>query len=167
VDGAREFRLHILQAVTQLTGWDEAASVASVGWVERGETHRITSGNATVMANYRRSFLAGGSYFFTANLADRRRVVDRKHWPAAGGVSPGASTASLYDRRRRDPARSSAYDLDPTGGPCGFRPPLAPDQERVFAQFAARRAGLQQPRRQRRAGGLAAAVLGAYLARPG
>jgi putative transposase len=24
------------------------------------------------MANYRRSFLAGGSYFFTANLADRR-----------------------------------------------------------------------------------------------
>jgi putative transposase len=27
------------------------------------------------MANYRRDFLAGGSYFFTVNLADRRRAV--------------------------------------------------------------------------------------------
>jgi putative transposase len=31
------------------------------------------------MANYRRNFLAGGSYFFTVNLADRRRAVLTDH----------------------------------------------------------------------------------------
>jgi putative transposase len=31
------------------------------------------------MANYRRNFLPGGSYFFTVNLADRRRVLLTDH----------------------------------------------------------------------------------------
>ena len=31
------------------------------------------------MANYRRNFLAGGSYFFTVNLADRRRALLTDH----------------------------------------------------------------------------------------
>ena len=32
------------------------------------------------MANYRRNFLPGGSYFFTVNLADRRRVLLTDHF---------------------------------------------------------------------------------------
>jgi putative transposase len=31
------------------------------------------------MANYRRNFLAGGSYFFTVNLADRRLTLLNDH----------------------------------------------------------------------------------------
>ena len=31
------------------------------------------------MANYRRNLLPGGSYFFTVNLADRRRVLLTNH----------------------------------------------------------------------------------------
>jgi putative transposase len=31
------------------------------------------------MANYRRNFLPGGSYFFTVNLADRRRALLTDH----------------------------------------------------------------------------------------
>jgi putative transposase len=31
------------------------------------------------MANYRRNFLPGGSYFFTVNLADRRRALLTHH----------------------------------------------------------------------------------------
>ena len=31
------------------------------------------------MANYRRNFLAGGSYFFTINLADRRLTLLNDH----------------------------------------------------------------------------------------
>jgi putative transposase len=31
------------------------------------------------MANYRRNFFAGGTYFFTVNLVDRRRAVLTKH----------------------------------------------------------------------------------------
>lgn len=31
------------------------------------------------MANYRRNFLAGGSYFFTVNLADRRLTLSNDH----------------------------------------------------------------------------------------
>jgi putative transposase len=38
------------------------------------------------MANYRRNFLPGGNYFFTVNLADRRRALLIDHidlWRAA------------------------------------------------------------------------------------
>src|ERR1700736_1252964 len=31
------------------------------------------------MANYRRNFVPGGSYFFTVNLADRRRALLTEH----------------------------------------------------------------------------------------
>jgi putative transposase len=31
------------------------------------------------MANYRRNFLPGGSYFFTVNLADRQRALLTDH----------------------------------------------------------------------------------------
>ena len=46
------------------------------------------------MPNYRRNFLVGGTYFFTANLADRRLgLVDPEHRPAAGGVPLGCGHA--------------------------------------------------------------------------
>jgi REP element-mobilizing transposase RayT len=36
------------------------------------------------MANYRRNFLPGGSYFFTVNLADRRQVLLTEHIASCG-----------------------------------------------------------------------------------
>ena len=46
----------------------------------------------------------------------------------------------------------------------GFCPALAPDQKSLLTRSAARRTGLRQPRRQRRARDLATMVLGAYAA---
>jgi putative transposase len=39
--------------------------------VERSDTHRFTR-EYVRMTGYRRNFVAGGSFFFTVNLADRR-----------------------------------------------------------------------------------------------
>jgi len=36
------------------------------------ETHRPQLCNARAVTNYRRNFICGGSFFFTANLAERR-----------------------------------------------------------------------------------------------
>src|ERR1700730_13520382 len=44
-----------------------------VGWVERSETHHFP------MANYRRNFIPGASYFFTVNLADRQVSLLTEH----------------------------------------------------------------------------------------
>jgi hypothetical protein len=43
-----------------------------VEWVERSETHHLPPCYARAVANYRRNFICGGSFFFTANLAERR-----------------------------------------------------------------------------------------------
>jgi len=44
-----------------------------VGWVERSETHRLCRPVVrSAVTNYRRNFICASSYFFTANLADRR-----------------------------------------------------------------------------------------------
>jgi hypothetical protein len=43
-----------------------------VGWVERSETHHLHLCYARSVTNYRRNFICGGSFFFTANLAGRR-----------------------------------------------------------------------------------------------
>jgi hypothetical protein len=43
-----------------------------VGWVERSETHHLPLRHARAATNYRRNFICGGSFFFTANLAERR-----------------------------------------------------------------------------------------------
>jgi hypothetical protein len=43
-----------------------------VGWVERSETHHLLLCYARAVTNYRRNFICGGSFFFTANLAERR-----------------------------------------------------------------------------------------------
>jgi putative transposase len=53
---------------------------ASVGWVERSETHRAARHrDDTSMTNYRRNRITGGSYFFTVNLADRRLQLLIEH----------------------------------------------------------------------------------------
>jgi hypothetical protein len=36
------------------------------------ETHRLLLCYARAVTNYRRNFICGGSFFFTANLAERR-----------------------------------------------------------------------------------------------
>jgi hypothetical protein len=43
-----------------------------VGWVELRETHLLQLRHARAVTNYRRNFICGGSFFFTANLAERR-----------------------------------------------------------------------------------------------
>jgi hypothetical protein len=42
------------------------------------ETHHLQLCSARAVTNYRRNFICGGSFFFTANLAERRlrRLVD-------------------------------------------------------------------------------------------
>jgi REP element-mobilizing transposase RayT len=39
--------------------------------VERSDTHHLNTRDVR-MTGYRRNFVAGGSFFFTVNLADRR-----------------------------------------------------------------------------------------------
>jgi hypothetical protein len=48
-----------------------------MGWVERGETHHLPLCYARTVTNYRRNFICGGSFFFTANLAERSRFGER------------------------------------------------------------------------------------------
>jgi hypothetical protein len=52
-----------------------------VGWVERSETHHLQLRHARAVTNYRRNFICGGSFFFTANLAERRlRLLVGRNW---------------------------------------------------------------------------------------
>jgi hypothetical protein len=45
--------------------------------VERSDTHRFAASpnEHADMTGYRRNFIAGGSFFFTVNLADRRLAL--------------------------------------------------------------------------------------------
>jgi hypothetical protein len=43
-----------------------------LGWVERSKTHHLQPCYARAVTNYRRNIIRGGSFFFTANLAERR-----------------------------------------------------------------------------------------------
>jgi len=108
-----------------------------VGWVERSETHRIDppGQDGKISAEFpagRQLFLHGQSRRSPARAADRPRCL------VAGRVSPGARTASLRDRSRRDPAGSPAHDLDPARTRARFRVAVAPDQERFFTRFTRR-----------------------------
>ncbi len=47
-------------------------SVFAARRVERSETHHLRLCYARAVTNYRRNFICGGSFFFTANLAERR-----------------------------------------------------------------------------------------------
>jgi hypothetical protein len=48
-----------------------------MGWVERGETHYLPLCYARAVTNYRRNFICGRSFFFTANLAEHSRFGER------------------------------------------------------------------------------------------
>jgi hypothetical protein len=50
-----------------------------VGWVERSDTHRAAPCCDGDMTDYRRNFIAGGSFFFTVNLAERRLRLLTEH----------------------------------------------------------------------------------------
>jgi hypothetical protein len=57
------------------------------------------------MANYRRNFAVGGTYFFTVNLADRRRALLTAHI--------GLLRASFRSVRARHPFRIEAAVILP------------------------------------------------------
>jgi hypothetical protein len=97
-----------------------------VGWVERSDTHRAPSCKNSDMTDYRRNFAAGGSFFFTVNLAERhlRLLTDhidklrtafretRRHHPFtidAMVVLPDTCTRSGL-------CRTAARILPPAGG---------------------------------------------------
>jgi hypothetical protein len=67
------------------------------------------------MANYRRNFLAAGSYFFTVNLADRLLMLLNDHidllWAAFLRVP---ARHPFRDRSGRGLAEPSECDLDPS-----------------------------------------------------
>jgi hypothetical protein len=46
--------------------------IPAVGWVERSETHHLPLCYTRAVTNYRRNFVCGHSFFFTANLAECR-----------------------------------------------------------------------------------------------
>jgi REP element-mobilizing transposase RayT len=52
-----------------------------VGWVERSDTHHAVASpwEPADMTFYRRNFIAGGSFFFTVNLAQRRLSLLTQH----------------------------------------------------------------------------------------
>jgi putative transposase len=54
-----------------------SATRRRVGWVERSETH-LQRGDQQ-LTSYRRNLVVGGSYFFTVNLAERRRRLLTQH----------------------------------------------------------------------------------------
>jgi hypothetical protein len=58
---------------TDLAIWHGSTDACQpVGWVEHRETHHLPLCYARVVTNYRRNFICGGSFLFTANLAERR-----------------------------------------------------------------------------------------------
>jgi len=66
---ARQFGLFGVK----LVGWVEATGPAQSGRPDDRlrETHHLLPCHARAVTNYRRNFICGGSFFFTANLAER------------------------------------------------------------------------------------------------
>jgi putative transposase len=98
------------------------------------------------MANYRRNFLAGGSFFSTVNLADRRLALLTDHIVLL--------RAAFRQVRALHPFTIEAAVILPDHlhaiwtlpeQDAKFRPALAPDQKRVLTRSNARRADLHQP----------------------
>ena len=116
------------------------------------------------MTNYRRNFLPGGSYFFTVNLADRRRVLLTHHIDLL--------RAAFRQVRARHPFTIEAAVILPDhlhaiwtlpDGDADFATRWRPIKS-GFSHGLPRRTDLGQPWCQRRAGDLAAAIMGAYSA---
>ena len=92
------------------------------------ETHHLQPCNASAVTNHRRNFFCGGSFFFTANLAERRlhRLVD--DIDAADNRSRFGEPLDLQMDQSAFPAASR---LRPTGG--GLRRSLSSAPRRKFA----------------------------------
>jgi len=63
----------------QPVGWVEPTGPARSGRPDDRlrETHHLLLCYASAVTNYRRSFIRGGSFFFTANLTERSHFGER------------------------------------------------------------------------------------------
>jgi hypothetical protein len=117
------------------------------------------------MTDYRRNFIAGGSFFFTVNLANRRLRLLTEHIDEL--------RAAFRETRRRHPFTIDAIvvlpdhstPLDAARRRGRFRHALAADQDGIFTPRPNRRTDFRQPCRQSRARHLAAALLGTHHSR--
>jgi hypothetical protein len=99
------------------------------------------------MTNYRRNLLAGGSFFFTVNLAERRLRLLTEHIDELRNA--------LRQTRQHHPftidaivVLPDARGLDAPGARPEFCQALAADQIGIFAQPSSRRADFRQSRRK-------------------
>jgi hypothetical protein len=87
------------------------------------------------MTNYRRNFLAGGTFFFTVNLADRRlRLLTEHIDELRSAVREVRERHSLHHRCNGRAARPSSCGLDVARGRFEFWQSLAAYQVDVLAQ---------------------------------
>jgi putative transposase len=114
------------------------------------------------MTDYRRNFIAGGSFFFTVNLAERRLRLLTEHIDKL--------RAALRQTRRHHPFTIDAMVVLPDHLHAVWTLPEGDANfatrwrliKSAFSRSLARRTDFRQPRRQRRTRHLAAALLGAY-----
>src|SRR6266481_3179278 len=119
------------------------------------------------MANYRRNFPPGGSYFFTVNLADRRRALLTEHIDLL--------RAAFRQVRARHPFAIEAAVILPDHLHAIWTLPDGDADfstrwrliESSFSHALSRGERISASRRQTRARGSAAEVLGAHAARRG
>ena len=76
-----------------------------VGWVERSETHHGSEThrqriNLPNMTAYRRCRLPGRTFFFTVNLADRRKALLTEHIDSLRGAFREVLSAHPFEIRR-------------------------------------------------------------------
>ena len=87
------------------------------------------------MVRYRRNFVEGGTYFFTATLADRGSSVLVWHAGFFARRLPGyAAGASFCDRRGRGAARPPSCRHDAAAGRCGLSESVATDQAAIYGR---------------------------------
>ena len=98
------------------------------------------------MTDYRRNFVAGGSFFFTVNLEDRGLTLLTDHIDVLRRAVRETRISSILDRCDRDLARTPACNLDPTGRRLRLRNALAANQIDVLARSAWRGADFSQSR---------------------
>ena len=114
------------------------------------------------MTGYRRNFIAGGSFFFTVNLADRRLRLLTEHIDELRSAFRKCESGIHSQSTRWSFCTITCMPFGRCPRGCGFRQALAANQIGVFAWPSGRRTDIRKPGRQRRTWHLAAALLGAY-----
>ena len=110
---------------------------------------RVPRCYAPAATNYRRNFLAGGRFFFTLNLTDRRqRLLTDNIAFAAPRLQGRTSSPSLRNRCNRRAPRSSTHYLDAARRRRRLCRTLAADQIDIFAGPSPRR-GKPCPKQER------------------